>query len=86
MFLRKILGSLRANSVSAKHTLLPSLQANSLSSLSHRRLRLEPLEDRQMLSITLFVDTDSAATTQDGLDWGHAYSDLQSALTRVPPN
>lgn len=48
-----------------------------------RRLRCEPLEDRRMLSITLFVDADSIAPTPDGLDWISAYDDLQSALSQA---
>ena len=83
MFLRKVLGSLRPGSRSGKRSIAPSLRANSVSPLGRRRLRLEPLEDRQMLSITLFVDADSTAQFQDGLDWTHAYTDLQAALTRA---
>ena len=44
-----------------------------------RRLRVEPLEDRRMLSVTLFVDAD-APTGGDGLAWDSAYADLQAAL------
>ena len=44
-----------------------------------RRLRVEPLEDRRMLSVTLLVDAE-AATGGDGLDWATAYNDLQAAL------
>ena len=44
-----------------------------------RRLRVEPLEDRRMLSVTLFVDAD-APVGGDGLGWGSAYGDLQAAL------
>ena len=47
-----------------------------------RRLRCEPLEDRRMLSITLFVDAD-AAPSGDGLAWGTAYNDLQAALDQA---
>ena len=83
MFLRKVLGSLRPGSHFGKRSIAPSLRANSVSPLGRRRLRLEPLEDRQMLSITLFVDADSTAQFQDGLDWTHAYTDLQAALTRA---
>ncbi len=46
-----------------------------------RRLRCEPLEDRRMLSITLFVDAD-ATPSGDGLAWETAYADLQAALTQ----
>ncbi|MGD9126108.1 MAG: choice-of-anchor Q domain-containing protein, partial [Planctomycetia bacterium] len=53
-----------------------------LCKLSTRRLQCEPLEDRRMLSITLFVDGD-AATGGDGLAWATAYDDLQSALTQA---
>ena len=44
-----------------------------------RRLRVEPLEDRRMLSVTLFVDAD-APTGGNGLVWSSAYADLQAAL------
>ena len=44
-----------------------------------RPLRVEPLEDRRMLSVTLFVDAD-APTGGDGLAWDSAYHDLQAAL------
>ncbi|MBN2294041.1 MAG: hypothetical protein JXM70_16565 [Pirellulales bacterium] len=47
-----------------------------------RRLWCEPLEDRRMLSITLFVD-DDAAPSGDGLAWASAYDDLQSALSQA---
>ena len=47
-----------------------------------RPLRCEPLEDRRMLSITLFVN-DAAASGGDGLGWGTAYDDLHSALTQA---
>ena len=43
-----------------------------------RRIRLEPLEDRRMLS-TLFVDVD-AAPGGDGLSWATAFDNLQSGL------
>ena len=46
---------------------------------SRRPLRVEPLEDRRMLSITLFVDGDAAAGGY-GLDWPVAFADLQDAL------
>ena len=42
-------------------------------------MRVEPLEDRRMLSVTLFVDAD-AASNGDGLSWPTAFDDLQSAL------
>ncbi|MGD9127832.1 MAG: hypothetical protein PVH19_10695, partial [Planctomycetia bacterium] len=71
MLLRKILGVFGPDSVKKS------------SHPRRRPLRLEPLENRQMLSITLFVDADSAATNQDGLDWVSAYSDLQDALNRA---
>ncbi|MBN2296322.1 MAG: PKD domain-containing protein [Pirellulales bacterium] len=48
----------------------------------HRRLRCEPLEDRRMLSITLFVDAD-AAPSGDGMAWETAFGDLQAALTQA---
>ena len=41
--------------------------------------RLEPLEDRRMLSVTLFVDADAPAGG-NGLGWASAYDNLQSAL------
>ena len=43
-----------------------------------RRIRLEPLEDRRMLS-TLFVDAD-ATPGGDGLSWATAFDDLQAGL------
>ena len=43
-----------------------------------RRIHLEPLEDRRMLS-TLFVDAD-AAPGGDGLSWATAFDDLQAGL------
>ena len=45
----------------------------------HRRPRLEPLEDRRMLSVTLFVN-DDAQSGGDGVSWSGAYADLQAAL------
>ena len=51
------------------------------SSPNHRTPRLEPLEDRRMLSV-LFVD-DDAASGGDGLSWGSAFDDLQAALDRA---
>jgi predicted outer membrane repeat protein len=45
------------------------------------RLRLEPLEDRRMLSV-LFVDAD-AAPGGGGLAWETAYNDLQPALAQA---
>ena len=47
-----------------------------------RRLRYEPLEDRRVLSITLFVDAD-AAPSGNGLAWASAFDDLQDALTQA---
>ena len=47
-----------------------------------RPLRCEPLEDRRMLSITLFVDGD-AAPGGNGLSWATAVNDLQLALNRA---
>ena len=44
-----------------------------------RRLRVEPLEDRRMLSVTLFVDGE-VDPGGDGLAWATAYDNLQSAL------
>ena len=41
--------------------------------------RLEHLEDRRMLSVTLFVDGDAQAGG-DGLGWETAYDNIQSAL------
>ena len=43
--------------------------------------RLEPLEDRRMLSV-LFVNDDATASG-DGLSWGSAFDDLQGALERA---
>ncbi len=51
-----------------------------LASRQHR-LRLEPLEDRRMLSV-LHVDADVLAGG-NGLAWESAYGDLQSALDRA---
>ena len=47
---------------------------------SRRPLRMEPLEDRRMLSITLFVDGDAAAGGY-GLSWSTAHANLQDALS-----
>ena len=47
-----------------------------------KRLRLEPLEDRRMLAITLHVDAD-AASGGDGLIWETAFQDLQAALSEA---
>ena len=47
-----------------------------------RRLRVEPLEDRRMLSITLFVDAD-APEGGDGLSWETAFQDLQDGLSEA---
>ena len=44
-------------------------------------LRLEPLEDRRMLTV-LHVDADALAGG-DGAAWGSAYDDLQGALTQA---
>ena len=44
-----------------------------------RSIRFEPLERREMLSATLFVDGD-AAVEGDGQSWATAYCDLQTAL------
>ena len=49
------------------------------SATNRRPLRVEPLEDRRMLSVTLFVDADAPAGG-DGLGWDSAYHDLQAAL------
>ena len=63
--------------------LMNRLPRNRLSTTSRlvprRRLRLEPLEDRRMLSATLFVDAD-AAPGGNGLTWSTAYDNPQSAL------
>ncbi len=58
-------------------------QLSRLGNLANRqhRLRLEPLEDRRMLSV-LHVDADALAGG-DGLAWGSAYDDLQLALDRA---
>ncbi len=58
-------------------------QLSRLGDLANRqhRLRLEPLEDRRMLSV-LHVDADALAGG-DGLAWGSAYDDLQLALDRA---
>ena len=47
-----------------------------------KRLRLEPLEDRRMLAMTLHVDAD-AASSGDGLAWGTAFQDLQAAFSEA---
>ena len=52
--------------------------ANSDFPGARRRLAVEPLEDRHMLSV-LFVDAD-AAEGGDGRSWQTAYRDLQSAF------
>ena len=49
---------------------------------STRGLHLEPLEERQMLAVTLHVDADAPAGGT-GLAWNTAYSDLQDALTEA---
>ena len=46
-----------------------------------RKPRLEPLEDRRMLSLTLFVNDDSVGG--DGLSWETAYADLQTAFEQA---
>ena len=57
-----------------ENTLLPN----------RRRLRIEPLEARRVLSLgTLHVDADSVAPTPDGADWATAYPDLQAALDQA---
>jgi hypothetical protein len=48
----------------------------------HRRFsaRLDPLEPRQLLSATLYVDINSPGPVHDGTSWDSAYVDLQQAL------
>ena len=50
--------------------------------LRGKSLRLEPLEDRRMLAMTLHVDADALAAG-DGLTWGTAFDDLQAALAEA---
>ena len=76
LFFRKRKNTDRKRSTQSSHT----RQHATLARL--RLLRCEPLEDRRMLSITLFVN-DDAASGGDGLGWGTAYDDLQSALTQA---
>ncbi|MGD9128111.1 MAG: hypothetical protein PVH19_12100, partial [Planctomycetia bacterium] len=85
MFFRKIFGAPGTRTPGTRPATALSRSASSAprSSLGKRRLRLEPLEDRRMLSITMFVDGDSAAPTPDGLAWATAYADLQSALDQA---
>ena len=61
----------------------PSKESTGRSpSPPHQRApRLEPLEDRRMLSV-LFVD-DDAVSGGDGLSWGSAFDDLQDALSQA---
>ena len=56
-------------------------RSSSRSTLFSRRLKVEPLEDRRMLSV-LFVDGDAAAGG-DGSAWGSAYRDLEDALSEA---
>ena len=62
-----------------KRSFAPSILGQR-SPMPTRALRCEPLENRKMLSITLFVDGD-AAPGGNGMAWGTAYNDLQNALT-----
>ena len=75
MFLKKLFWSSGFNR-SSKQRVTDLTQAR-------RPLRLEALEDRRMLSITLFVDDDATSASPDGLAWDTAYADLQSALDRA---
>ncbi len=45
-----------------------------------RRLRLEPLEDRRLLT-TWYVNDDAPGPTRDGSTWTNAFTDLQAALS-----
>ena len=54
-------------------------RSSSKPAFLSRQLKVEPLEDRRMLSV-LFVDAD-AAEGGDGSAWASAYRDLQSALS-----
>ena len=60
-----------------------AVKLTRLGCLANRqhRLRLEPLEDRRMLSV-LRVDADALAGG-DGLAWSSAYDDLQLALNQA---
>jgi hypothetical protein len=51
--------------------------------LRRRSLRVEPLEERQLLSATLYVDANFVGGTQSGADWANAYSDIQPALAQA---
>ena len=56
----------------------------ALHDIHRRRLRLEPLESRHLLTAgPLHVDADSMAETPDGTGWSTAYVDLQSALDQA---
>src|SRR5690242_19869504 len=45
----------------------------------------EALEDRQLLSTTIYVDVTAPGPLHDGLTWGTAYTNLQQALNAVVP-
>jgi hypothetical protein len=47
------------------------------------RFRLEALEERQLLSATLHVDTDIVGGLNDGSTWTDAYADVQTAFTQA---
>ena len=40
----------------------------------------EVLEDRRLLSKTVYVDVNAPGSSQGGTAWDHAYADLQLAL------
>ncbi|MCL4207511.1 MAG: DUF1565 domain-containing protein, partial [Pirellulaceae bacterium] len=50
-----------------------------------RRLIVEPLEDRRVLS-TIYVDLDALGTPHNGSSWNQAYTSLQDALTAAEAN
>ena len=45
----------------------------------------QPLEERLLLSRTIYVDVHSPGPTRNGTSWGHAYADLQLALGAAVP-
>ena len=75
-FFRKLRNAIGKQGSQPNHT------RQRVTSSRLRPLRCEPLEDRRMLSITLFVDGD-AAPGGNGLTWDTAYNDLQDALMQA---
>jgi len=85
MFFRRLFG-LAGNAPGLNRSAASSLSSPPRHAtrrpLDRRPLRLEPLEDRRMLSV-LRVDADSTAALPNGLAWSTAYPDLQDALDRA---